>query len=204
MSLIHTDGVSLWDVPRLSIDGHNEEPNTENPLYFAAYPSGSTPPDNVNHGPTSPFSGLCDWYTGSSQPLSFYYQHPHQPGKLCSFLLDVAFSPSLQQNTLSLDSLPKIFLPEYCFLSDALPSRVVGGKQVRVFEADYGVACHFVQEIDGVVEDVFLELDLVQENSLDLADLKTFCPFSGRACFYPLPSHSSVEVRILDFFTTPI
>jgi len=204
MSLVHADGVSLWDIPCLTTDGYAEEPDTKEPLLVVAYPPDSEPSENVEDPDESHFSGLCDWYTGSRQPLCLDYQHLHRPEKVYSFLLEVGFSTRLQQHTLSLNSFPETTLPEICFSTEALPSRVVGGRQVRLFETDYGVACQSVQEIDGFTEDVSLELDLVQKSSELSAEIQTFCPFSGRACFYPMPSQSSVEVHVLDFFTLPM
>lgn len=202
MTLIHDDGLSLWGIPRLTADGHIEAPDTKDPPSFIAYPSGSGPPEYDDIA-LSHYSGLCDWYTGSQQPLWFDYQHARHLDTVHPFLLQMHFSTLLHKNTLSLDTLSTFPLAKFCY-SNALPSRVVGGQQVRMFDAGVGLSCHSVQQIDGIAQDVFLEIPLIEGNRRIPEDSKSFCPFSGRVCYYPHTfSRSLMEIHVVDLFTLP-
>jgi len=196
MNLIHADGLSIWNVPRLTTDGHDEDPDTKVPLFFIPYPSESASTEYEGGSAAAHFSGLCDWYTGSDQPLWFDYQHTYHPETLRSFLLETTSLVGLRLEPPSLGGFSTIHLPETCF-SEALASRVAGGKQVRMFGTDTGLVCHSVQDIGGLAQDSFLKIDLFEDAEYS----KTFCPFSGRFCYSTrIFLASSVTIRVLDFF----
>jgi len=203
MTLIHEDGVSFWDIPRLTMDGHDEMAETKDPLFFIAYPSGSGPLEYEENTVYSHYSGLCDWYIGSHQPLWFDYQR-HSKLAVHPFVVEITLSTFLTQNHLLLDDLPAFFLPE-TFGTNLLPSRVVGGKQVRTINYDDGLGplCHSVQEIDGAPQDVFVEIPLAEERSHVLHDNNSFCPFSGRFCYYlHVVAESSMEIHVVDLYAS--
>ena len=204
MTLIHEDGVSFWDIPRLTTDGHDEEPDIEDPLSFIAYPSGSGPPEYEDGTVFSHYSGLCDWYTGSHQPLWFDYQNDDGLDTIFPFRLGITFSALLHKNTLLMDHLSTIPLPEVCS-STALPSRVVGGQQLRIFDTGVGISCHYsMQGLDGAAQDLFLEIPLIEGSSRIPEDSNSFCPFSGRFCYYPHNvSQPLMDIHVVDLFTSP-
>jgi len=209
MALSHDRGVSFCGIPRLTPDGQNDVPTPQDPAFYMAHPCGSGPPDDEDEddNPVSHFSQLDDWYTGSRQPLWLDYQRSDQPGVLHPFLIEISFSTFLQQNTLALDDLPTIHLPKFNFYPESqLASRVVGGKQVRMFikATDNGPSSHSVREIDGVAQDIFFEVALTNlESSRPLETNRSFDPFSGRFCYYShLSQSASMPIHVFDLFNT--
>ncbi|KAF8965089.1 hypothetical protein BDZ97DRAFT_813472 [Flammula alnicola] len=70
MVLVAPSDLSLWDIPPLSLKAHSVETGTEpsepsQPRLRLSYPEGFKSPSR------SECSGICDWYTGSRQPLWF-------------------------------------------------------------------------------------------------------------------------------------
>jgi len=88
-----------------------------------------------------------------------------------------------------------------------LPSRVAGGKQVRIWTGNTGLSCYFDRE--GTTQGTKLRLhSLARKPDSPPSSSVSFCPFSGRVCFVDQPgvvgeAQEQADVwivNVVDFF----
>jgi len=203
ISLIREREICMWDCPQLSASGNIQEEFTKLPesgsLNFIP-PRAVVPfPDEYDPEHSLDCGGLCDWYTGSPQPLLFDMLEKI-PGTayfdFSRFHLDLQPSGSHLELTskapaqLSLrnpDSLP--CFPAY---------RVCGADTfVVAWSNNENIFCH----TGGLSSDSPINAITTLLNVKEVENRKLcLCPIAGRLCYVD-PETSNVQV--VDFFPSP-
>ncbi|KAF8899792.1 hypothetical protein CPB84DRAFT_1779995 [Gymnopilus junonius] len=187
--LIDEHNLSVWDVPKLVKDATARsagEPTVQ--------PSKPRCTLNYTNG-YRPFTGyickgLCDWYTGSPQPL-WYDLLNTSNGYSYHFDRFEADVSDLQSLDIPIKSLPSFQLPNTgIYGAFILPYRACGQSIIVPWGNTRGMRCHIGSTTPGDTRDHNVTLRLVDRISPRCV---SFCPVSGRLV-YISPFEDQIEV----------
>jgi len=157
------------------------------------------------------------WYTGCGQPIGFDCQLLHEPGPNVSiqrFRIHLERCPASEASSsetgtarpsrFDINSQSPGFLPS-CLHSPPPHYRLVGGNLLRIWGAQGGPLFNYELPIgakgisrDALVRVKFAGLPLPKVN---IGRNSSFCPVSGRLCYYTnSPLQSVLQIHIVDLF----
>ena len=190
--LIDEDDLSVWDVPKLKSNAsalsQDFEPDIPvKPRCTIRYPDGYSPPAAFT------CKGLCDWYTGSPQPLWYDLLHTSDEGYLHHFDRFEADISDLQNLNATIKRLPSFELPQVGYVVDSfiMPYRACGQNIVVAWRSRQGVHCHIGSSSSTCPRrgDVTLRLTKSAESSSI-----SFCPVSGRLAYI-----KATGIEVIDY-----
>jgi hypothetical protein len=198
IALIGETSVTVWNFPRLSgnAQGESLKPQPSAPAIPRAsfhFPPEAGPNQNCR------CSGLCDWYTGSPQPLMFDLQErTWTPLYFELFRFEVSLQSPLQAEDQLLFTpnspirLPRTTpRPPYMLLYRNLGKNLVVG-----WSDGDNVFCHAGPMVSDSLPVVTTLLNL-RERGMRLL---SFCPISGKLCYF---DPATQELKVLHYFTSP-
>jgi len=203
IALIREREVCVWDIPQLSARGDVQEEFTKLPesgsLNYISPNAVVHFPEEYNPEHSLDCAGLCDWYTGSPQPLLFDILEKI-PGT--GYFDFSRFHLDLQRSRSRLELTSKA--PEQLTLGnpDSQPClaayRVCGADALVVAWSDFeNIFCHTGGlSSDSPINTVTTLLNVKEVGSREFS----LCPIAGRLCYVD-PETSGVQV--VDFFPSP-
>jgi len=182
ITLIHYGNLAIWDIPNLSQDAKSEALNPEPqaatlPRSLLPYsPSYSIPEGYSCHG-------LCDWYTGSLQPL--WFDNISELPERSSYQVS-RFDAGEAEDSLRLNLSFEFPHNGETFIA---PYRVCGQHVVILWCNPYGIYCHTGSSNVNKITTLCRPEDVHTTQT-------SFCPISGRLVYFT--SRTQV-IQVVDF-----
>ncbi|KAF8156985.1 hypothetical protein B0H34DRAFT_480094 [Crassisporium funariophilum] len=193
--LIDLEGLSIWDIPKMSPDAQKLALEPESSLIRVARTT-LIFPEKYRHDPDlESCSGICDWYTGSPQPLLF------------DFLREEAFHFTVHRFRVNLSDFERTVSAELVSqtsierleLQSWEPYRVCGDKLVILSSTPTAIECH-LQSSSTLGEQINRSLIVCDADEVGEREF-SFCPVAGRLCWV---SRDIMEIKIVDCLTSPL
>ncbi|KAF8970145.1 hypothetical protein BDZ97DRAFT_127933 [Flammula alnicola] len=195
MVLVAPSDLSLWDIPLLSLKAHSVETGTEpsepsEPRLRLSYPEGFKSPSR------SECSGICDWYTGSPQPLWFDITAKElSTFNFTRFKIDI---PDIHLPMVLITSISFFHIPYYRH-THWTPYRVCGEDISFLWCNSTAIFLHTGGT--SSLEAVNCKALLRKAEHIDQRQA-SFCPVSGRLCYISCAT-DEVKVNVVDYLSSP-
>jgi len=192
--LVHEHDLSFWDIPSLSTNAtklsSEPEPSDESIARInIPFPDGQTLPN------TSSWTGLCDWYTGSPQPLWLDIFDYDDQNLTIAFKRYLVSSEEKASTSIRLVTEFQLVPDRDAFVYYVLPYRVNGANIVFLWVDQTHIYFH-TDSLLPSGEHTFNDTLYSVPGFSGSKRTVSLCPISGRLCYI---SKEDGHIKVIDF-----